>query len=47
MVSKLISKLTIKVLATNILNSKLISISNLETNLTYKILIVKILIVSD
>jgi len=44
MVSKLVSKLATKVLTTNILNSKLFSISLLETNLEPKILVVKTLI---
>jgi len=39
MVSKLVSKLTTKILATNILDSKLVSISLLETNWESKILV--------
>ena len=42
--SKFVSKLAIRVLATNILYSKLVSISILETNLESKILIVKNLV---
>jgi len=37
MVSKLVSKLAIKVLATNILDSKLVSKRLIETNLKYKV----------
>ena len=44
MVSKLIYKLPTKVLVTNILYSKLVSFSLLETNLESKILVTKILI---
>jgi len=44
MVFKLVSKLAIKVLATNILNFKLVSISLLETNLKFKILVAKTLV---
>jgi len=44
MVSKLLSKLATKVLATNILDSKLVSISFLKTNLESKILVDKTLV---
>jgi len=37
MVSKVISKLSTKILATNILNYKLVSKRLIETNLEYKI----------
>jgi len=44
MVSKLVVKLATKVLANSILDSKLVSISLLETNLESKILVVKTLV---
>ena len=47
MFSKLVSKLTIKILTTNILDSKLVSISLLETNLECKILVVKTLVANS
>jgi len=44
MVSKLVSKLAIRILATDILDSKLVLVSLLETNLKSKILVAKTLV---
>ena len=44
MVYKLVSELTTKVLATNILDSKLVSKRLIKTNLEYKILLAKTLV---
>jgi len=47
MVYKLISNLSIKILVTNILDSKLVSIYLLGINLKSKILVVKTLVAND